>query len=81
MGYILSLEIEEALDLIQYAADQKIEELLFARWISELQLSMSFEDFKAKLRPENTVTKSSEEILMDVKSILILERGSGLGDI
>jgi hypothetical protein len=74
MGYIISLELTEALDLIDYAMDQKTEELLFSRWISDIHLSMSFDEFKARLKPGRKDKRSEAEILRDVKSILELER-------
>jgi len=64
----MNLEIEEAFSLIEYAFEQQEEELLFQRWIHEIQLHMSFEEFKQKLKPKKI--KKDEEILEDVKQIL-----------
>ena len=74
MGYIMSLELSEALDLIDYAASQKTEELLFSRWINDIHQSMSFEEFKSRLKPERKDVRTEDEILEDVKSILSFER-------
>jgi len=64
------LELDEALSLIEYAMAQHEEELLFLRWVHDLQFQMSFEEFKEKLKPKPL--KSDEEILEDVKDILAL---------
>jgi hypothetical protein len=64
----MGLEIEEAFSLIEYAFKQQEEELLFQRWIHEIQLHMGFEEFKQKLKPKKI--KKDEEILKDVKEIL-----------
>lgn len=74
MGYILSLEMPEALDLIDFAVAQKTEELLFSRWINDIHLTMSFEEFKSRLKPERKDVRTEEEILEDVRSILSFER-------
>lgn len=64
------MELDEALSLIEYAFTQVEEELLFQRWIHDIHLHMSFDEFKAKLKPQPI--KSDEEILGDVKDILAL---------
>lgn len=66
----MTLELEEALSLIEYAIEQQEEELLFQRWIHDLQFQMSFEEFKAKLKPQ--IFKDDEEILAEVKDVLSL---------
>ncbi len=68
----MSLGIEEALLLIQYAFKQRTEELLFQRWIHDIHLSMSFDEFKASLKHKSRPTKSEKEILDDVKDILAM---------
>lgn len=53
------------------AREEKTEERLFARWVSMYQYSMSYEEFKQSLQPqEETSTKTEEELLNDVKSML-----------
>ena len=49
------------------------EELLFQRWIHDIHLHISFDEFKRSLRPP--VIKSDEEILEEVKNILELFKG------
>lgn len=44
------------------------EELLFQRWIHDIQFQMSFDEFKEKLKPKPL--RSDEEILDEVKDIL-----------
>lgn len=66
----MTLDVDEALSLIEYAMAQHEEELLFLRWIHDLQFQMSFDEFKLKLKP--LPFKSDEEILSDVKDILAL---------
>jgi hypothetical protein len=70
MDYILSLELDEALSQIEYAFAQAEEELLFQRWIHDIHLQMSFDEFKAKLKPQPI--RKEEEILEEVKDILAL---------
>lgn len=71
------MELDEALSLIEYAFAQQEEELLFNRWIHDVQFHMSFEEFKEQLKPKPI--KAEEEILDDVKEIITLfnnqERG------
>lgn len=64
------MELDEALSQIEYAFTQAEEELLFQRWIHDIHLHMSFDEFKLKLKPPKL--KSDEEILSDVKDILAL---------
>lgn len=66
----MTLDVDEALSLIEYAFERQEEELLFMRWIHDLQFQMGFDEFKAKLKPPPL--KSDEEILSDVKDILAL---------
>lgn len=49
---------------------QAEEELLFQRWIHDIHLQMSFDEFKAKLKPQPI--RKEEEILEEVKDILAL---------
>ena len=72
MEYILTLELDEALSLIEYAMAQEEEELIFQRWINGPQLTTSYNEFKNQLRPQQVKVKSEEEVLDDVKDILAL---------
>lgn len=81
LTFILSLDLEEALTLIDYAVSQKDEELLFARWIAGTQYQMSFEEFKQGLKPIEVL--EDEEILDDVFKIINSinpERGNADGN-
>lgn len=62
------MDLEDALDLIEYAYHQREEELLYQRWIHDIQFQMSFDEFKQKLKPP--VLKPDEEILSEVRDIL-----------
>lgn len=64
----MDLDIESGLDLIKYAIDKDVEEMLYTRWCHDLQFQMSFDEFKAKLTPQ--IQKDEEEILEDVQDIL-----------
>lgn len=70
LDYIFTLEIEEALSLIEYALAQTEEELLFQRWVCGPQFQMSFDKFKTMLKPQET--KSGNEILSEVQDIMKL---------
>lgn len=62
----------EGMEILQYAKEQKNEELLYLRWLLGYEKHMSFDDFKQnavkvirQVRP-----KSQKEILSNVKDIL-----------
>lgn len=71
--YIMSMEIEEAIDLIEYAIKQEAEDKLFQRWVHEMQFQMSFNEFKEKLKP--VIVKDETEIIAEVKDILAMFEG------
>lgn len=62
------MEADEGLSLLLYALEQEEDALLFNRWVNGLQYSISFDEFKQKLKPVRQ--KSEKEILADVKHIL-----------
>jgi precorrin isomerase len=66
----MSLEIDDAIDLIETIWKKEEEDVLLRRWIAHFQ-HISFLEFKESLQA--TVIqddKTQEEILMDVASIL-----------
>lgn len=58
---------------MDFLLKKREEELLFQRWIHDIHLHISFEEFKRSLKPP--VIKSDEEILEEVKNILELFKG------
>lgn len=62
--------------LIDYAADQAIEEKVYQRWL-HIGQHMSYQDFKRELTPP--VFKPDAEILADTEKIL--NGGAGHGNI
>lgn len=68
--FIENLDIEEALSLLELALQKREEELLFQRWVHDMQFQMSFDEFRERLKPKPI--KKEEEILADVKEILDL---------
>lgn len=82
MDYIMSLDIEEAFSLVDYAREQVENDLLFTRWIP-YQDRMGFEEFKneikKKVNSENISDKKEEEIYQEVESIITLFN-SGRGE-
>ena len=60
--------MDEALSLIDYATKQTEEELLFQRWIHDVQFTMSFEEFKQTLQPRRE--KDTGDILDTVQAII-----------
>ena len=68
----MSLDIEDGIELIVKAIEQKQEDMLMQRWILHYQDSISFDEFKAKLSvgPTSTDTRTEGEILAEVKEIL-----------
>ncbi|WP_066499877.1 hypothetical protein [Abyssisolibacter fermentans] len=59
--------------MIQYAFDQRVEELLMKRWIMHYQDQVSFDEFKKQLganSKKNIDNRSAEQILEEVKKIL-----------
>lgn len=66
--FVFLLTADEAASLLLFALDKEEEELLFRRWIVQAQYEMSFDDFKASLKPR--IIKTDREIIEDVKSIM-----------
>ncbi len=66
----MSMDYEDAISLIDFAVEKDIEEILFHRWIHDLQFQMSFDEFKQKLKPQKL--RDDKEILAEVKDILTL---------
>ena len=62
------MDIEAALSHIEFLKKKCEDELLFQRWIHDIHLEMSFDEFKEKLKPKQE--KNETEILDDVKEIL-----------
>lgn len=58
-------------ELIKYAHEQEGEQKLFLRWVSGYQTSISFADFKNKIKQASSFDKrTSEEILADVEMMM-----------
>ncbi len=70
MDFVMSLELEEGMDLIEYVFEQVGDEMIFQRWVHDLHLHMSFEEFKQKLKPQPM--RDEAEILGEVKDILAM---------
>lgn len=67
----MGLDLESGLSQIEYIIEKETEELLYQRWIHDLQFQMSFDEFKAKLIPKES--KTEQEILTEVEDILRME--------
>jgi hypothetical protein len=78
---VLNLNIDDGIELIERASEQKQEDLLMQRWILHYQDKITFEEFKQKLsiNPTDTRaegdTRTEGEILAEVKGILDTFRG------
>lgn len=71
--HVAAMGIEEALSLVEYALEQQEEELLFQRWIHDMQFQISFNDFKDKLKPVSFEPETKiEDILEEVRVITTL---------
>lgn len=68
----MNLNWLDGANLISKAAEKRNEDILLQRWIAHYQHEMKFTEFKKKLQqpPETTDTRTKEEILADVKSIV-----------
>lgn len=73
------MDPDEAIAYLDYLTKRKEEDMLFQRWISGPQFSMSFERFKEELKP--VPIKKDEEILDDVFKILEMFSGGNNGNI
>lgn len=74
INYILNLEINEGIELINKAIEKRQEEKYFTMWSTQLPFMneenyISFEDYCDKLTGKNIVTKSKEEILKEAEEI------------
>jgi hypothetical protein len=68
MDFILSAPYERGTEIVKKAYEQVHESKLFARWVSGYQ-HVSFDEFKHSVSAPK-ITKTDEEILADVKSII-----------
>ena len=63
---------------IEYVQEQVREQEMFHRWVANYEHIMTFEEFKARLKPtKTTANKNKKEILDDVESIIGLYGGGG----
>ena len=76
IDYILRLDFEEALGLIDYAFEKQFDELLYQRWIARYQEFISFDEFKNSLKPIKV--KTAEEIMKEQAEIISLFNERGL---
>lgn len=59
---------DKAASLLLYAMEEEETAKLFQRWVVQAQYEMSFEEFRAALKPKKK--KTEKEILRDVEGIL-----------
>lgn len=64
IDYVMQLDYETGMELINKCQEQKIEEQIFQRWIP-YQGQISFEEFKKELGPARVMqdNRSAEEII------------------
>lgn len=69
--FVLSLDVEDGVDLITKAIEQKQEDYLMQRWITHYQHEVSFNEFKEKLNITNTPAdaRTKDEILDEIEEI------------
>ena len=76
LNYILSLNYEEAISLVEFAFKQQEDELLFQRWANGPHYQMSFAEFKEMLKPTPKVKEENvEDTLEKVRVITTLMKG------
>lgn len=72
--YVMQMDCEEGMEMINYAVNEQTEERLMDRWIAVYQDRMSFDEFKEKLGIGTDSAKEEninvEDILDKVKGIL-----------
>lgn len=71
----MNMAAEEGLSLLLFALEQEEDGLLFSRWVNGPQYSISFDEFKQRLRPVKQ--KPEKEIMADVERILNAASGGG----
>lgn len=77
---LLELDADEGTALLLFGFEQEEDRLLFQRWVAGPQFSVSFEEFKAALRPKPQ--KPDKEVLADVEQIVnAFSGGKRYGDI
>lgn len=78
MSFVMQLDSETLIELIDKAREKDIEEKLWQRWLTELPRMnednfISFDEYKKqsfKRNEQETSTKSEEEVLEDANKIL-----------
>lgn len=71
IDFILDLDIEDGVKLINKAFEQQREEQLYQRWIMSYDKEFTFNEFKEKLTVRQIdETLTEEEIMEDVEGIL-----------
>lgn len=75
----MNIGLDDAYDLIQALTEQNYEDKLFFRWVVGYQDQMSFDEFKAELKPVKI--QSEEEILANVYDIIERTNGGLNGNI
>lgn len=78
IDYFLELEWIDFVDSVNFAINEKQEEILIQRWIP-LQSEISFEEFKKSLKEEKRIMKedkrTSDEIFSVVEDVLLTFKG------
>lgn len=64
----MALPADDGCALIAHAMAQEEDEKIFARWIPQAQMFVSFDDFKSGLAP--APQKPEQEVLDDAEAIL-----------
>lgn len=72
VDYVLQLEFEEGIELLEHSSEQVTENLLFQRWIASFdEQGISYTEFKRQIGAEKDAqTIEPIEVLADVQAIL-----------
>lgn len=62
------MDFESGTALLFFALEKEEDHLIFLRWIQDAHNAVSFDDYKAALRPK--IPRADKEVLDDVGNIL-----------
>jgi hypothetical protein len=68
MNFILSLDTDTFIDLVNKAIENDTNEMLWNKWLHNGINEMSFDEYKAKHTPQQS--KNEEDVLQDAENIL-----------
>lgn len=83
IDYVLQLDFEEGIELLEHSSEQVVENLLFQRWIASFdEHGIGYNEFKRQIGAEKEVVDENiSDVLADVQTILSTKGGENNGNI